>query len=69
MAFTTGEFSFTVRVKVKYIKDPENPPAEDDAEIMDEIRMSLEDDANPGTVYGTENGEYEITEWAVTQNA
>jgi hypothetical protein len=58
-----NEFRFTVTVKVQHADGPKV----DRETLSEEIRIHLEDDSNPESVY-PEDSEYEVTEWIVTED-
>lgn len=53
-------FTVTVDLKRKDGKEETTPT------MAEEIRGYLEDDADPGSIFGPNGGEYEALSWAVT---
>lgn len=57
-----GTFTFLVTVEVELADGKESTRAY----VAEDIRMQLDDDANPGSFYPDDN-EYEVTSWTAVQ--
>lgn len=56
------DLEFTVRVTIELTDGKESTRGY----VAEEIRQHLEDDSNPGAVYGDKDGQYDVTKWVVS---